>query len=119
MSTIEAKRMLSYFFQLNMATPTSATSPTITVVHGDGIAPEIMAATATALAEKIKKVWPGRSPETFCTDSFRCRFMGASVTPKQVIALQDRVIGLGLEIAMTENLRNYDGKAGFTLAQGQ
>jgi len=32
---------------------------------------------------------------------------------------QSRVIGLGLEIAMTESLRNYDGKAGFTLAQGQ
>jgi hypothetical protein len=42
-----------------------------------------------------------------------------TATPKQVIAPQERVIGLGLEGAMTENLRNYDGKPGFTLAQGQ
>ncbi len=79
---------------------------------GDGLALEL-------IANRGMKVWPEGSPETFCTDSFRCRFMGAAVTPKQVVALQERVIGLGLEIAMTENLRNYDGKAGFTLAQGQ
>jgi len=79
---------------------------------GDGLALEM-------IANRGMKVWPEGSPETFCTDSFRCRFMGSAVTPKQVVALQDRVIGLGLEIAMTENLRNYDGKAGFTLAQGQ
>lgn len=42
-----------------------------------------------------------------------------SYHPFVVVALHDRVVGLGLEIAMTENLRNYDGKAGFTLAQGQ
>ena len=71
------------------------------------------------IANRGVKVWPEGSPQTFCTDSFRCRFMGAGVTPKQVIALLERVNGLGLEIALTENLRNYDGKAGFTLAQGQ
>lgn len=51
----------------------------ITVAHGDGIGPEIMAATLNNL----------------------------------------KAAGLGLEVAMTVNLRNYDGKAGFTLAQGQ
>ncbi len=79
---------------------------------GDGLALEM-------IANRGVKVWPDGSPETFCTDSFRCRFMGTGVTPQQVVALQGRVIGLGLEIAMTESLRNYDGKAGFTLAQGQ
>ena len=71
------------------------------------------------IANRGVKVWPDGSPQTFCTDDFRCRFMGTGVTPKQVIALQERVAGLGLEVAMTVNLRNYDGKAGFTLAQGQ
>ena len=72
------------------------------------------------IANRGVKVWPDGSPETFCTDNFRCRFISDSVTtPKQIIALLDRVAGLGLEIAMTENLRNYDGKPGFTLAQGQ
>ncbi len=79
---------------------------------GDGLKLEM-------IANRGMKVWPDGSPETFCTDAFRCRFMGDPVTPQQVVALQQRVIGLGLEIAMTENLRNYDGKAGFTLAQGQ
>jgi isocitrate dehydrogenase len=79
---------------------------------GDGLTLEM-------IANRGVKVWPDGSPQTFCTDAFRCRFMGAGVTPKQVIALQERVIALGLEIAMTENLRNYDGKPGFTLAQGQ
>jgi isocitrate dehydrogenase len=79
---------------------------------GDGLALEM-------IANRGVKVWPDGSPETFCTDAFRCRFMGTGVTPKQVVALLDRIVGIGLEIAMTENLRNYDGKAGFTLAQGQ
>jgi isocitrate dehydrogenase len=82
---------------------------------GDGLSLEL-------IANRGMKVWPEGSPDTFCTDSFRCRFVAAAgtpPTPQQVIALQGRVIGLGLEIAMTENLRNYDGKPGFTLAQGQ
>jgi isocitrate dehydrogenase len=79
---------------------------------GDGLALEM-------IANRGVRVWPDGSPETFCTDAFRCRFLGTGITPKQVVALQDRIIGLGLEIAMTENLRNYDGKPGFTLAQGQ
>jgi isocitrate dehydrogenase len=82
---------------------------------GDGLSLEL-------IANRGMKVWPDGSPDTFCTDSFRCRFVanpGPAATPKQVIALQERVIGLGFEVAMTENLRNYDGKPGFTLAQGQ
>ncbi len=82
---------------------------------GDGLKLEL-------IANRGMKVWPDGSPDTFCTDSFRCRFVAAAgtpPTPSQMIALQERVIDLGLEIAMTENLRNYDGKPGFTLAQGQ
>src|SRR6266851_361710 len=56
---------------------------------GDGLALEM-------IANRGVKVWPDGSPETFCTDSFRCRFMGPAPTPKQVIALLDRVNGLGL-----------------------
>jgi len=80
--------------------------------NGDGLTLEM-------IANRGVKVWPDGSPEAFCTDAFRCRFLGSGITPKQVIALQQRVTDLGLEIAMTENLRNYDGKPGFTLAQGQ
>ena len=72
------------------------------------------------LSNRGTKVWPDGAPETFCTDSYRCRFMDKNgTTPKELVALLGRVTELGLEIAMTENLRNYDGKPGFTLAQGQ
>ena len=71
------------------------------------------------IANRGLKVWPDGSPETLCTDDFRCRFMGASTTPQQIVSLIGRLTDLGLEIAMTVNLRNYDGSRGFTLAQGQ
>jgi isocitrate dehydrogenase len=72
------------------------------------------------MSNRGTKVWPDGAPETFCTDAYRCRFVSKTVTtPREVIALLGRVADLGLEIAMTENLRNYDGKAGYTLAQGQ
>ena len=79
---------------------------------GDGLTLEMM-------ANRGVKVWPEGSPETLCTDNFRCRFLGSAVTDKQIVSLLDRISGLKLPIGMTVNLRNYDGKAGFTLAQGQ
>ena len=75
--------------------------------------------TLEMIANRGVKVWPDGSPETFCTDNFRCRFISASATPKEIIALLDRIAALGLEIGMTQNLRTFDGKPGFTLAQGQ
>jgi isocitrate dehydrogenase len=79
---------------------------------GDGLTLEMM-------ANRGVKVWPEGSPQTLCTDNFRCRFLGASVTDKQIVSLLDRIGGLKLPIGMTVSLRNYDGKTGFTLAQGQ
>jgi isocitrate dehydrogenase len=64
-------------------------------------------------------VWPNGVPETFCTDAYRCRYMSPGTTQTELNAVLDRITRLGLEIAMTVNLRNYDGKNGFTLAQGQ
>jgi isocitrate dehydrogenase len=68
------------------------------------------------------KVWPAglAAAETFCTDSFRCRFMSENgVKMGQLIDLQRRIADAGIEIAMTETLRSFNGTAGFTLAQGQ
>ncbi len=66
------------------------------------------------------KVWPDGLPETFCTDSFRCRFQAKGpVTPMNLIEQQTRVAQQNLQIVKTEILRNYDGVAGYTLAQGQ
>jgi isocitrate dehydrogenase len=66
------------------------------------------------------KVWPAGSAETFCTDSFRCRFMSETgTTMGNVVDLLKRIADSGLEIAATQSLRTFNGLAGFTLAQGQ
>ena len=69
------------------------------------------------------KVWPDGIPETFCTDSFRCRYTakqsGALVTQRQVISLLEALLSAGLDVVKTETLRNFDGKAGYTLSQGE
>jgi isocitrate dehydrogenase len=66
------------------------------------------------------KVWPAGRAETFCTDSFRCRFIseGAVDMPK-LLELQKRISGAGVEIASTQMLRTFNGQPGFSLAQGQ
>jgi isocitrate dehydrogenase len=80
---------------------------------GDGLTLEL-------IANRGVKVWPDGSPETFCTDNFRCRFKSPSVATKQQIgSLMGRIMVLGLDVGMTVTLRNFDGKPGFTLAQGQ
>jgi isocitrate dehydrogenase len=80
---------------------------------GDGL-------TLTMMSNRGVKVWPGGHPETFCTDNYRCRFAAAGVaTQAQIIGLLGRIADTGMEIVKTENLRNYDGKPGYTLAQGE
>jgi isocitrate dehydrogenase len=66
-------------------------------------------------------VYPGGMSETFLTDSYRCRFEagGAGVTHAQVAGLYQKVASAGYDIVKTESLRTFDGKPGFTLAQGQ
>jgi isocitrate dehydrogenase len=66
-------------------------------------------------------VYPGGMSETFLTDSYRCRFEagGAAVTHTQVAGLYQKMSAAGYDIVKTESLRTFDGKAGFTLAQGQ
>ena len=66
-------------------------------------------------------VYPGGMSETFLTDSYRCRFEagGATITHAQVAALYQKMAAAGYDIVKTESLRTFDGKQGFTLAQGQ
>ncbi|HVO97415.1 MAG TPA: NADP-dependent isocitrate dehydrogenase [Bryobacteraceae bacterium] len=72
------------------------------------------------IANRGVKVWPEGSPETFCTDNFRCRFKSAgAANPAQIELLMTKIYALSLDVAMTVTLRNFDGKQGYTLAQGQ
>ena len=66
------------------------------------------------------KVWPAGRAETFCTDSFRCRYVAENGTDMtKIAALLGRIAASGIEIGATVTLRDFDGKAGFSLAQGQ
>jgi isocitrate dehydrogenase len=76
----------------------------------------------TIIDNRGVKVWPDGMAETFCTDSFRCRFTadsGKTVTQAQVLGVLQRVVAAGLEVVQTVGLQTLDGKSGFTLAQGQ
>ena len=69
------------------------------------------------------KVWPNGFPETFCTDHWRCRFkpenVGTEISYDHVVKLMQELNSAGLDIIKTENLYYFDGKPGFTAAQGQ
>ncbi len=68
------------------------------------------------------KVWPAglAAAETFCTDSFRCRFMSDGTADRgKMIGLLRRIDGAGIDIVMTASLRTFDGQEGYSLAQGQ
>ncbi len=68
------------------------------------------------------KVWPNGMPETFCTDHWRCRFhapVDARIAPEEMLALLGRVHALGFDFIKTEHLYTFNGKAGYSLGQGQ
>jgi isocitrate dehydrogenase len=80
---------------------------------GDGLALQM-------IDNRGVKVWPAGRAETFCIDSFRCRYMAEGKTGMdKILALLGRISAAGIEIAATQTLRSFDGNAGFTLAQGQ
>ena len=69
------------------------------------------------------KVYPDGFPDTLTSDAWICRFMGESdgavVTHAQIIGLLQRVKDAGFDFIKFESLCNFDGKAGFSLSQGQ
>jgi isocitrate dehydrogenase len=69
------------------------------------------------------KVWPDGFPETFCTDHWRCRFVGGEgadpVALRDIIGLLEALIDAGIDVIKTENLCTFDGERGFALGQGQ
>ncbi len=68
------------------------------------------------------KVWPDGFEETFCTDHWRCRFKPVvedKIEKEKIIELLINAHKLGIDTIKTENLYTFDGKAGFSLGQGQ
>jgi isocitrate dehydrogenase len=78
--------------------------------------------TLKMISNRGVKVWPGGHSETFCSDHWRCRFLGeadSSVSHPQVIDLLGRVASAGFDFIKTENLYTFDGVRGFSLDQGE
>ncbi len=102
-------------------------------VHWRGESPDELAekiSKANNDAVKLKmisnrgtKVWPDGFPETFCTDHWRCRFKATDekngMKNSDIVNLLQRVNETEIEFIKTENLYTLDGKAAFTLAQGE
>ena len=68
------------------------------------------------------KVWPDGFKETFCTDHWRCRFKpteSATISKSDIIEILQNAINENIDSIKTENLYNFDGKAGYSLGQGQ
>ncbi|MGH9900795.1 MAG: NADP-dependent isocitrate dehydrogenase [Pyrinomonadaceae bacterium] len=83
-------------------------------LNGDGVR-------VTAISNRGVKVWPGGHAETFRSDHWRCRFVaeadGGAVTHAQIASLLARAAEAGFDFIKTENLCNFDGKAGYSHAQ--
>ena len=109
-------------------------------VHAAGVTADFLAGRLATLAHQPRpagfqlqmitnrgvKVWPGGFPETFCTDHWRCRFVGVdadqqprAVTNRDIIDLLHNLESDGLDFIKTENLCTFDGEAGYALGQGQ
>lgn len=68
------------------------------------------------------KVYPDGLPETFITDHWRCRFIsetGNPITHQHVIRLLSQVQQAGYDFIKTEHLCTFDGKPGYSAAQGE
>lgn len=66
------------------------------------------------------KIWPEGLPETFCSDHWRCRFKSAvPITQTTITQLLQNIDKQGIEFIKIENLYNFDGQPGYSLAQGE
>ena len=83
---------------------------------------EVQNGKLTMITNRGIKVWPNGFKETFCTDHWRCRFKpeeGGKITKEDIIALLKNASDKNIDAIKTENLYNFDGKAGYSLGQGQ
>lgn len=68
------------------------------------------------------KVWPEGFRETFCTDHWRCRFKsedGRVAGKEEILKILNGALIKGIDVVKTENLYTFNGKAAFSLGQGQ
>ena len=76
----------------------------------------------TMITNRGIKVYPDGFKETFCTDHWRCRFKpaeGAVISKSDIIDLLSTAESKNIDTIKTENLYSFNGKAGYSLGQGQ
>jgi isocitrate dehydrogenase len=73
------------------------------------------------ISNRGQKVWPGGAAETLLTDHWRCRFTvrEGTTTARDVVALQGRLVEVGIDPIKTEGLSTFDGAPAFSRGQGQ
>ncbi len=73
------------------------------------------------ISNRGTKVWPEGMSETFCTDHWRCRFLGDNkdLTHADNVALLGRVAEKGYDFVEAQTLTTFDGQLGYTLDQGE
>ncbi len=93
-----------------------------------GAAPGELAALVNPLGQEFEltvidnrglKVWPGDSSDAIVSDHWRCRFERDTASHEEIARLLARLAAAGVDFVSTASLYNYDGKPGFSLAQGQ
>lgn len=71
------------------------------------------------IANRGVKVWPDGQPDIFCSDHWCLRFVGETPTYLTILGQLQALEGLGLDFVKVENLYTFNGKAGYTVAQGE
>lgn len=86
----------------------------ITQLNGDGLK-------LSHIDNRGVKVYPDGFPETFCSNSWRCRFKAEkeTITQDQIIALLQRLRQANFDFVKFESLFTLDGELAYTLGQGE
>ena len=73
-----------------------------------------------AISNRGVNVYPGGNKNTLTSDQWCCRYMGDGIIAHtQIVELLGKLAAAGYDFIKTEHLYNFDGKAGFTMSQGQ
>ena len=74
----------------------------------------------TMIANRGARVWPVQLPETFCIDSWRCRFMAdEKLSHYEIAALLEALANAGVDFVHIETLCTFNGEPGYTVAQDE
>lgn len=75
----------------------------------------------TFISNRGVRVWPGGQPETFCIEQWRCRFLTDNlrqVSQGDMITILQAFDHLQFDVIKTEFLYLFDGKPGYSSAEG-